>query len=301
MRPELDQLFLLCAFVSILPYPRTRLFLEVFVKVVGTAIGLLIILGEILRPVASFLKVDMQSKSVSGVIYLSTFAPRIGERVLKRDLGVARLREKFGKDVGGEMQDFRRDLRKQFVFNAKLEELPSSKDLLNDIQQSHARIRRRHAIGEVIIGLLIAAVSIAVSSISIGWGAATLVGLYGLVFPVSMSLRSLVVDTVAYDADSVVMDDKFPSAPNPTILMFMKYWNEMLIRNEAIIHKLLFVSFTKGEFPIGYERGEQLMEEVLAGEKEMDEALDDMIQEELGEETTGSRLIRGLIKRYVGI
>lgn len=75
----------------------------------------------------------------------------------------------------------------------------------------------------------------------------------------------------------------------------------MLLTNETVIHKLILVSFVKGEFVLGYARGKQIVEEVLTEGMELEEAFDKLVNEELGEETPESRWVRRIIKKFFGV
>lgn len=302
MEIELQQLALLAAFVSILPYPRTRLFSHAFVRCVSTLLGILVVVITFLSPFASFIKVDMQSRVVSGAIALSTAAPRIGKKILSTNIDTSDLKEALSRDVKENMLDFRFFVLQQFADKYELEEKVDKEDLVVAINKSHSRIRRRHAVGEVIVAVIISGISIVVSLKSVYYGFAVLLTLFSIMFPLSMRLRTLVVDTLAFSA-SMIDDEEnlYDRPPRVPKLQFMESWNQMLLRNEAIIHKLIYVSFAKGEFPIGYERGAELMEEVLNGEKDLDKALDDMVNEEFGEDTTESRWFRRFLKRFLGV
>lgn len=302
METELQQLAILAAFVSILPYPRTRFFSHISVQVLGTLFSVLVVVVTFLSPIASFIKVDMQSKLVSGAIALSTAAPRIGKRLLSTKIDTSDLEEALSRDVKANMLDFRFFILRKYAENHELHGRVDKGDLIVDINKSHSRIRRRHAVGEVVVAVLISSISIVVSMWSIFYGFAVLLSLFAIIFPLSMRLRTLVVDTLAFSGSMLDEDENlYHRPPRVARLKFMRSWNQMLLRNEGIIHKLIYVSFAKGEFPIGYERGEELIGEVLDGEKELDEALDEMVYEELGEDTVEAHWFRRFLERFLGV
>ena len=300
---ELGHLLLLTLFLSVTPYPRRQLYEESLVITATYGIAALIIIARVLHPVLNLLKIDTQSKAVSGAIALSTVAPRVGDYVLSHRIGIWRLKHAFDNNVGEEMIAFRRDLRRMYVMNSEVAEgSPGKGELLADIKRTHSKVRRRHAIGEVFIGVVVGVVALLVGQISFLGGVGLLLTLYLLIFPLSMALRSIVVDTLAYPVAMVdVENESIQRPPRTATLGFMQGWNRMLLKNEAIIHKLILVSFIKGEFVLGYERGEELIESVLTGELELEEAFDRLVHEELGEETFEGRWVRHLFKRFLGV
>jgi hypothetical protein len=67
------------------------------------------------------------------------------------------------------------------------------------------------------------------------------------------------------------------------------------------VHKLIFVSAVKGEFVLGYELGQDLVEKVYVGEMDMEDAFDELVDEQMGEYPGVARRVRWLVKKYVGI
>jgi hypothetical protein len=300
---EIIHLLFLTVFLSVIPYPRRQLYEEGFVLLVVWVIASLFVITQFLKPSFDLLKVDIQSKLVSGIIAISTISPRIGQYVLSRGYGIWRIRRAFDSNVGDEMLRFRRDLRRMYVTNTEVTDGPPKKgELLAEIKRTHSRIRRRHAIGEVLVGVGVGIMALLVGRMSFLAGVSLMLSLYLLIFPLSMALRSVVVDTLAYPVEMVdVEDESIQYPPRTATLGFMQGWNRMLLTNEAIIHKLILVSFVKGEFVLGYERGEELIEEVLTGEIELEEAFDKLVNEELGEETLEARWTRRIIKKLFGV
>lgn len=300
---EIVNLLFLTAFLSFLPSPRLRLYEETIVLVTTHGIGALFVLAQVLEPVLSLLKIGFQSKLISWAIAISTVAPRMGKHVLSREVGVWRIRHVFDRRVGDEMLQFRRDLRQMYITNSEMSgRSPGKGSLLADIKRTHSTIQRQHTVGEILIGVLVGIAALIASRISLLAGVGLLLSLYLLIFPVSMALRSIIVDTLAFPVEMVdVEDEAIQYPPRAATLRFMQGWNRMLLQNEAIIHKLILLSFIKGEFVLGYERGEELIESVLTGELELEEAFDNLVAETLEEETTKARWTRRLVKRFLGV
>lgn len=300
MASEIIHLLFLTVFLSVIPHPRRQLYEEGFVLLVVWVIAALFAIAQLLKPFFDLLKVDIQSKLVSGVIAISTISPRIGQYVLSRGFGIWRIRHAFYSNVGDEMLHFRRNLRRMYVTNTKVSDgTPEKGELLADVKRTHSRIRRRHAIGEILVGVGVGLIALLAGRISFLAGVGLMLSLYLLIFPLSMALRSVVVDTLAFPVEMVdVEDESIQYPPRTATLGFMKGWNKMLLTNETVIHKLILVSFVKGEFVLGYERGEQLIEEVLTSEMELEEAFDKLVNEELGEETLEARWIRWILKKF---
>jgi hypothetical protein len=300
---EIAHLLLFVGFLSLLPRPRLQLYRDAFFLVLTLLVSAAFRIGRILKPFFDALKVDTQTKAISGIIAVSTLAPRAGKYVLARRLGVSRIRESFDAKVGNEMMQFRRDLRRMYVRNAEVKkDSPDKGELLADIKRTQSKIQRRHTIGEVLIGVVVGVLAILVGTVSFLYGVALLLSLYLLIFPLSMLLRDVVVDMLAFSAEMVDVEAEEPLYPQRTaVLGFMQGWNRMLLRNERIVHKIILVSFARDEFILGYERGQELMEQVIAGEKELDEALDDLVYEELGEETFEGRWVRRVLNRWFGV
>jgi|GEM_PF-5799480 len=300
--PLLNLLFLVI-FLTLLPSPRWQLYEEVLILFVGYIVSTMFKIAQTLKPIFNLAKIDIQSKLMSGVIVLSTVAPKAGDYVLSREFGVSQIGHAFNQSVGNDMIAFRRNLRKIYVMNVDIpEDTPKKGELLAEIKQSHSQIRQRHAIGEILIGVGVGIISIVVGSFSIFFGFGLLLSLYLLIFPLSMALRSVIVDTLAYPVEMVDVEaEEVRRPPRSATLIFMKGWNQMLLRNEKMVHKLILVSFLRGEFVLGFERGEELIKQVLSGEKELENAFDDLVTEQLGEDTTESRWIRRIIKKFISI
>ncbi|WP_188423315.1 hypothetical protein [Haloferax sulfurifontis] len=239
------------------------------------------------------------------MIVISTFAPRVGDYVLTRGFGLSRIRRVFHSSVGDEMVGFRRDMRLKYVRGIEVsEEAPKKAELLSDIKRTRTEIRRRHTIGEILIGVSGSALALFVGSFTILGGLAILLSVYLLVFPISMFLRSVVVDTLAYSGELVDEDEEeilyLYNWPTAT-LGFQQGWNRMLLTNEAVIHKIILVSYLKGEFVFGYELGEELIEKVLTGEMELEEAFDELVYDHIGEDAPEAHIFRRVVKRFLGI
>ncbi|WP_256545922.1 hypothetical protein [Halobellus inordinatus] len=303
MASKVIHLLLPVLFLFLIPYPRRKICEVGFVILVAYGVAALFIVGQFLKPFFDLLKVDVQSKLVSGAIVISTVSPRVGKYILSREYGVWRIRHAFNSNIGEEMVRFRRDLRKMYVTNTEIAEGTLDKgELLADIKRTHSQIQRRHAVGEILVGVGVGIIALLVGQVSFLAGVGLMLSIYMLIFPLSMALRSVVVDTLAFSAEMVdVESESVQYPPQPATLGFMQGWNRMLLTNEAVIHKLILLSFTMGEFVLGYERGEQLIEEVLTGELELEEAFDKLVNEELGEETVESRWIRQMIEKFLGV
>jgi hypothetical protein len=300
---ELANTLLLVVFLSLLPIPRFRLYIRAFVLAVGHFIGVLLFVGRWMRPLADLLKVDLQSKLLSGVIFISTSAPRIGDYILSHEFGFARIQRAFYERIGKDMRGFRRDMRRIYVDEFEVsDETPTKGELLADIKRTRTRIRRKHAVGQIVVGVCGSTLALLVGTISVLAGLAILLSVYLIVFPISMALRSVVVDTLAYSGE-LVNEDKEEITYHQRIatLGFKRGWNSMILDNEAIIHKLILVSFVKGELVLGYELGEEFIRKIIAGEMHMEEALDELVYDHLGEDTSEANLYRRALRWLFGV
>jgi hypothetical protein len=201
------------------------------------------------------------------------------------------------------MLEFRRQIRKLTVRQIEPDETTPQKDeLLASIRQSRDRIRRRHTIGELIVGVAVGIIALFISVLNVWAGIGFFIGIYSIFLPVSVYMRSMVVDSLAYSVDMPDADSKLhPRNPRTSILVFMDQWNRMLMNEERYIHKMIVVSFIRGEFKEGTEMGIELLGRVVSGEMMLEEAFDEMVTEELGEDTMESRWIRRVMKQYFGI
>ncbi|WP_434531163.1 hypothetical protein ACODNH_07020 [Haloarcula sp. NS06] len=112
----------------------------------------------------------------------------------------------------------------------------------------------------------------------------------------------MVVGSLAYSVNMPDADSKpYPKNPKPSILVFMNHWNRMLLNEEQYIHKMILVSFIRGEFKEGSEMGIEVMNRVVSDELTLEEAYDEMVREELGEDALESRWLRRIMKRYFGM
>jgi hypothetical protein len=190
-----------------------------------------------------------------------------------------------------------------YVDEATVEDETLNKpELLADIKRIHTQIRRRHTIGELLVGVVGSLAAILISRISLLTGLSLLLSVYLIVLPLSMMLRSIIVDTLAYTGELVdVQHEEIQRSSRPTSLIFERSWNRMLLENEPIIHKLILISFVKGEFVLGYELGEDLIKKVLTTEMTLEDAFDQLVYEQLGEETPEANIFRRFIRRIFGI
>ncbi len=270
---------------------------------VGWFVGIMLYIYYATKPLFDLFSVTARGRLLSGVILLSTLAPRIGEFALSHPLGVDRVQRWFDNDIAEDMTKMRRDLRRMYVENTDVkEDAPTKGELLADIKRTHSDLRRRHAIGEVLIGVGVGLIAIVISTVSVLASIGLLISVYSVVFTLSMLLRGFVVDTLAYSVEWVDEDaEMVRRPPRLATLGFMRGWNLMLLKNEANIHRLILLSLLRGEFVLGFELGEDLIEDVMKGEKEMDEAMDDLIEQEMGGSSMESRMMRSVIRRFFGV
>jgi hypothetical protein len=116
-----------------------------------------------------------------------------------------------------------------------------------------------------------------------------------------MFLRTVIVDFLSFKGD---LFDETETNPvrhqQPATLRFKWVWNRMLLENESIIHKIVLLSLLKGELPFGYERGKDLIHMVLNSDLEIDEAVDQLVEEQMGS-SKDADLVRRLVRRFIGV
>jgi hypothetical protein len=209
------------------------------------------------------------------------------------------MRSSFEND----MLEFRRQIRKLTVRQVEPDETTPPKDeLLASIRQSRDRIRRRHTIGELIVGVAVGIIALLISILNVWVSIGFFISIYSIFLPVSVYMRSIVVGSLAYSVNMPDADSKHhPKNPKISILIFMDQWNRMLMNEEQYVHKMIVVSFIRGEFKEGTEMGIELLDRVVSSEMTLEEAFDEMVTEELGEDTMESRWIRRVMKQYLGI
>lgn len=290
-------------FLTLLPRPRVRLYERALIILIGSTLTVTILIAGFLKPIFPILKVDIQSKVISGMVMISTLAPRIGKWVHSGELGIVRLRRGFDEQVGDDMVKFRRSMRKMYVDNYPGEEDPPKKEyLLEDIRDIQVQIRNKHSTGEVLVGALGGTITLLISNYSILGGIAFLLSFFLIVFPISMFLRSVILDTLSYSGRLLSEDgEAIQRHQQRATLRFQQGWNRMLYTNEGIIHRIILVSFLKGEFALGYDLAEDLIEKVLTDDMDFGEAFDKLIHEHLGEDEPGVNYFRRLTKRLLGI
>jgi hypothetical protein len=265
-------------------------------------ISLGIFLAAIIRSVMTAAKVDARSKSLQGAVFISTIAPRVGEYILSKEVFVSRARERFNATYREEMLEQRLEFRKMFVEHAELvENTPKHVELVNDIIYARKRMERRYTLGEVAIGVGGGIVALVAGVVSPLAGFGLLVSIYLVLFPVSMLLRGTVIETLSFSGNPYDVENDEKHRYRLKTLAFMKGWNEMLLRNQSIMHKLILASAVRGEFTEGYEMGQRLVERAYAGEITVADGLDEAVEGELGDGTKEARLVRGYIKQVVDV
>jgi hypothetical protein len=298
-------ILLLIAFLSFLPYTRYALYERILFLSLGYGAYLAVHTGRLLEPVVDLLKVDIQSKLVSGMIFLSTIAPRIGQFIVSHQFRLRQIRCIFNRRVGNEMVEFRQSLRLMFVREIDLEEsVPRRAELLSDIKRTRSDIAKRHSIGEILIGVVGSTIALLISLTSVYGGIAVLVSVYVIILPLSMSLRSVVIDTLAFSGELVDAENEeilYKQSWRVETLVFQQGWNRMLRSNEAVIHKIILVSFLRDEFVIGSDIAEDIIEEVIGGEIKPEEALNSTIDDFLGEKSAEASLFRWIFSRFIGL
>ena len=227
----------------------------------------------------------------------------MGEGILANDIGVERLRRPMRSSFANDMQEFLRQIRNLHVQQINPDETTPKKDqLLTSIRQSRDRIQRRHTIGELIVGVVVGMIALVISNLNFWAGIGFFIGIYSILLSISVYMRSMVVDSLAYSVNMPDADSKpYPKNPKLSILVFMNQWNRMLLNEEQYIHKMILVSFIRGEFKQGTEMGIELMDKVLSDELTFEEAYDELVEKELGEDTLESRWIRRVMKQYFGL
>lgn len=300
--PTLVDLSVLLLLIFSIPEPRLGLAARLVIWLIEAILVVVIQIFLSLRPLLKFLKITIQSRLTSAVIAISTLAPRTGRYIDTRNIGFGTFRKWFDQRIGNEMVEHRDQIRFVFCRNRKFDEVPKAPVLLAEISRLQRKIRRRHTYGEITIGALGSLVAIGIGQISFLGGLLIVLSVFLFLLPFSMFLRDVVIDTLAYSAERVDAEtEEMIYRPPSRSLIFMREWNRLLLRDESIIHRFIFVGFLRGEFPGDVERGIQLMETVVAGEMNIEDALDDMILEELGEETWEARALGKILRRYFGI
>ncbi|WP_367176652.1 hypothetical protein [Haloarcula rubripromontorii] len=296
-------LLLLIFTLTLLPTPQYRLYQQGIILGLTALVAALLAAIPYLKPIVNLTKVTLQSTAVTCFIRLSFLVPRVGESILSDDIGVKRLQQAMRSSFENDMLEFRRKIRELTVRQIEPDETTPQKDeLLASIRQSRDRIRRRHTIGELIVGVAVGIIALSISALNVWAGIAIFIGIYSIFLPVSVYMRSMVVDSLAYSVNIPDADSKLhPRNPKTSILVFMDQWNQMLMNEEPYVHKMIVVSFIRGEFKEGTEMGIELLGRVVSSEMTLDEAFEEMVTEELGEDTMESRWIRRVMKRYFGI
>lgn len=299
----LTDLLLLIFFLTLLPTPRYRLYIQGIILGLAALVATVFAVIPYIKPIVDLTKVSLQSTSVSWLIQISFLVPWMGEGILSNDIGFKRLRRAMRSSFENDMLDFRREIRRLSVPQIKPDGPSADKEkLLASIRQSRDRIRRRHTIGELVVGVMVGIVALAISTFHVWAGVGFFIGIYSIFLPISVYMRSMVVNSLAYSVDMPDAKSKYyPKNPQTSILVFMDNWNRMLVEEEQNIHKMILASFLRGEFKEGSEMGIELLGRVISGEKTLEEAFDEMVEEELGEDTMESRWIRRVMKQYFGI
>ncbi|RXK48032.1 hypothetical protein [Halorientalis pallida] len=299
----LIDLLMLVFFLTLLPKPRCRLYQQGIILGLTALVAAAFAVIPYIKPIVDLTKVSLQSTAVTWFIRISFLVPRVGERILSNDLGVERLRRAMRSSFENDMLEFRRKIRRLTVRQIEPDETtPQKEELLASIRQSRDRIRRRHTIGELIVGVSVGIIALFISILNVWAGIGFFIGIYTIFLPVSVYMRSMVVDSLAYSVNMPDADSKLhPRKPGMSTLVFMDQWNRMLMNEERHIHKMIVVSFIRGEFKEGTEMGIELLGRVVSGEMTLEGAFDEMVTEELGEDTMESRWIRRVMKQYFGI
>lgn len=250
----------------------------------------------------SIAKIYAKTSILSGGVYISTIGPRTGTYILERDDLVADVQGSFNALYRDEMLEHRIEYRRMFVDHADLiGELPSHGEVVSDIVDARQTLERRYELGEVAIGIGGGILALLAGLYSPLTGFGVLISVYLVLFPISMLLRSAVVDALSFSGNPYDLEQEERRDYRVKILLFMKGWNEMLVRKQSVIHKLILASAVRGEFPEGYDLGQDIIDQAYAGEITVSEGIDDVVEKELGEETVESRWTRRLIKRFLGV
>lgn len=67
----------------------------------------------------------------------------------------------------------------------------------------------------------------------------------------------------------------------------MKHWNKCVAENERMVASNMLIGIAKGESELGFELGQQVMHDLAEGEKEFEDAIEDVMVEAMGD---GARL-----------
>lgn len=272
--------------------------------VLEIAVSLFVIVSGAVRPLVSAFKVDVLAKSLSGVMVVSTAVPRVGEYVLSRESGIGRFRGWFDEAIGSDMVQFRRDMRMMFVRHSSVgEDVREKPELVREIEATREQLRRRHDVGELLVSVVIALIALGVSFVSVPWAIVVFLGLYTLFLPLSVFMRNTVLDTLCYSGVPLEDEDEYESVlvRRRITLLFMMGWNRMLVRNEAVVHKLVFISAVRGEFVLGYEKGRELIEGVYKEDLTVEEAFDKLVEREMADYPKAAERVRGAVRRFVGV
>lgn len=299
----LTDLLLLTFLLTLLPTPRYRLYKH------GIILGLTVLVAGVfvvipyIKPIVNLTKVSLQSTAVSWLIRISFLVPRVGEGILANDIGVERLRRAMRSSFENDMMEFRRQIRKLHVRQINPDETTPEKDQLRaSIRRSREKIQRRHTIGELIVSVVVGIIALVISNVNLWAGIGLFIAFYAILLPISVYMRSIVVDSLAFSLTMPDANSKhYPENPRQSILVFMDQWNQMLLNEEQNIHKIILVSFIRGEFKEGSEMGIELMERVISGELTLEESYNEMVKEKFGEDTMESRWIRRIMKQYFRI
>lgn len=270
-------------------------------RVVLAVLSFLVVLIDQLRPVVAFTKVHAKSRLVSLFIIISTTAPRIGRYIQDHDVILWRLRSWYDDRIGDEMVEVRDDISYVFSRNRHFNDPPTRGELLADIGRTKRKIRRRHSYGEMTIAAIGGGLTLIISQIHWLWGVGIAITVYLILMPISLFARDVVVDTLAYSEEMVDPEREEVRRIPVNRLMFHKGWNEILLRKESSIHRFIFVGIIRGKFVEDYEKGIELMESVVAGETELEDALDNLIEEEFGNETWEERTLSKFTRWFYGI
>ncbi|HKL30840.1 MAG TPA: hypothetical protein VJ898_16440, partial [Natrialbaceae archaeon] len=241
MSGEIEHILLFFVFMGLLSVPQYQPYNLTFIAAVGFLLRGVIVAARNIQEVARLVKVDLQSKSLSLVVFVSTLTPRIGSYLQKQDYALSYLKRRFESKVGDPMLEFRRDLRRIYVDEFETPEDPEEKiELLHKIKKIRIHIRRRHSIGEFVIGISGSILAVILGQFSALGGLLFLLSVYLIVFPISTALRSVIVDTLAFSGELVQGDDDRIWPPKRrAVFRFQWQWNKMLLENEAIIHKMI--------------------------------------------------------------
>ncbi|TKX64320.1 hypothetical protein [Halorubrum sp. GN12_10-3_MGM] len=302
MLAPVTNLLILLIFLSFLVYPSGRLHRSGIQQLLIRFFALLPLIVEFVQLLIDTTRTYTKTIILSGGVYISTIAPRIGAYILEKGNLVSYVQARFDSTYREEMLTQRLEYRKMFVRHGELaDDLPDYAEIIKDAVEARKTVERRYSIGEVVIGVGGGVIALVVGFVSPLAGVALLITMYMTLFPISMLLRSIIVDTLCFSGNPYDIENEERGDYRYKTVVFMKGWNEMFVNRPSVMHKLILVSVVRGEFTEGHQLGQQLVEQAYAEDITVSEGLDEVVEEEFGEDTVESRWTRKLIERFIGV